>query len=144
MLKLIENNSVKKYESYNDFGDNLLNEFKEKSDDLEDYGTLVNKFVNKLSIVLNKENNKNFIEEFQNKLLNLGNFNNNRIKNVKDLYNNYFRYYLSFVSNNYDKKCNIKELTIGDKKIQEDFQIKECIIGHNLMNILNIINYFQS
>ena len=62
LLKLIENNSVKKYESYNDFGDNLLNEFSEKSEELDDYGIIVNKFLNKLSIIFNKEKIKNLLK----------------------------------------------------------------------------------
>ena len=44
LLKLIENNSLKKYDDYNNFGDKLLNEYSEKSEELDDYGIIVNKF----------------------------------------------------------------------------------------------------
>jgi len=126
--------------------DNIdYNKLKEES--TENISKEINRFIEKMGKLLNRSSNKDFLNRLRERIDNLGRYNNiieverqqaegdskkiieleneinrQKIFNLKKYINNYFRRYISMVSNMYDPNEHIKEILDVEEATSRDIQ----------------------
>ena len=106
LLKKIENITEKRIEIKSRNYNKDIEQSIELMDKMDSLGETVDNLAHLITIVLNKDNT--FKENLKEQLISMGVFKESnskeRLSRVKNIYNNYFRYYISIIANHYDKK----------------------------------------